>query len=183
MRTTNTLERAETVSWRRKRYLVVGILALGVIAGQAVWTPGNISGDRGPVRARVLLSEDQLIGDRVVDIQGESLGVVNDVIVDRSDGRLVYALISPEGYTGSSDEVIPVPWKMIDPSENQHEFVLTVTKQDLKNAVRFFKDKGPDLDDPCWDGDFQMLNGVPHQNGPNDRNMHQLPDWPPTARQ
>lgn len=181
MKTTHSLSRAKVVWWRQKRYLVVGILALGVIAGQAVWSPRDVSGYQGRTGARVYLSEDPLIGDRVVDARGDWLGVVNDVVVDLSDGRLAFVLVSPEGYTGSGDEVVPVPWSTVVRSENRHEFVLNVTKQDLKNAPRFYKDKSPDLEDPCWDGDYEQFNGAP-QNGPDDRNMHQLPDGPPTAR-
>ena len=180
MKTTHPLQRAKVEWWGRKRYFIIGILVLGVIAGQAVWSPRDESGYRGRTSTRVLLSEDQLIGDRVVDVRGDTLGVVNDVVVDKSDGRLAFALISPEGFTGSGDEVVPMPWNAMGRTDNQHEFVLNVTREDLKKAPHFFKDKSPDLEDPCWDADYQQFNGDP-QSSPNDRNIHDPPDWPPSV--
>jgi len=182
MKVMHPLPRAKVRWWGRKRYLVLGILALGVIAGQAMWSPEDESGYRMTTGSRVLLSEDQLIGDRVVDPSGEMLGVINDVVIDLPDGRLAYVLISPEGFTGSGDEVVPVPWNAMGRSDNQHEFVLNVTRQEMKNAPRFFKDKSPDLDDPCWEEEYREFNGGVPQSPPDDRNIHGQPEWPPAAR-
>jgi sporulation protein YlmC with PRC-barrel domain len=183
MNVTHPLQGARVRWWSWKGYLVVGILAVGIIAGKAVWEPMDEEGYQPATSSRVLLSEDQLIGDRVVNSRGEMLGVINDVIVDLSEGQLTYALVSPEGFTGFGDEVVPVPWSAMGKSANQHEFVLNVTRQEMENSPRFFKDKRPDLDEPCWDGDFQEFNNGIRGSPPDDRNERGEPEWPPLARQ
>jgi len=181
MKAMNPLQRAKARWWGKKRYLIMGILALGIITGKAMWDPSIESDYPGMTGARVLLSEDQLIGDNVVNPRGEMLGVINDVIIDLSDGQLTYALVSPEGFTGSGDLVIPVPWGAMGRGNNQHEFVLNVTRQDMEFAPRFFKDKRPELDEPCWDGDFRQFDNGNPRSPQDDRNDHGQPEWPPVA--
>jgi hypothetical protein len=179
MKAMHPIQRVKMRWWGSKRYLVMGILALGIVTGKAVWDPSVESDYPGLTVARVLLSEDQLIGDRVVNPSGEMLGVINDVIIDLSDGQLTYALVSPEGFTGSSDLVVPVPWSAMGRSNNQHEFVVNVTRQQMEYAPRFFKDMKPELNEPCWDGDYQEFN---NPEGPTDDRENQVePVWPPLA--
>lgn len=182
MKTMHQLQRATGVVKARKRYVVIGVLILGVFAVQAMLSPGVGSDYRNRVSSRALLSEEQLIGDRVVDMRGEALGVVNDVVVDTVDGRLTFALVSPQGFTGQGDEVIPVPWSAMGRNGHDGEFVLNITRQDLQRSPRFFKDKRPDLDDPCWDEEYQHFYPGDPQHQQNDRNIYDLPEGPPVAR-
>jgi sporulation protein YlmC with PRC-barrel domain len=158
----------------RLLFLVLGIvLAMSVMSGLAMLNVEERSGYGGRGTTRSFLSADPLIGERVVDPLGGTLGVINDVMIDTHEGSLLYALVSPDGFVGPNDEVIPVPWTAMARNTDRNEFVLNLTANDLRMAPRFQKDKSPDLDDPCWDGDFRKFfeNGR-IRNQPDDRNLH-----------
>jgi sporulation protein YlmC with PRC-barrel domain len=172
MKSLRQLKRAKADSTWLQYLVMAAVLIASVLVVEGMWRVSTRMDDDNylnpPLGPRCYLSEDQLIGDIVIDPQGNTLGAINDVVLDRRLGVLHYALVSPEGFLGNGDEVIPVPWHAMSRNYERNAFVLNVTKDDLKMAPRFFKDKAPDLNDPAWDGDYQQFyeNIEMHRNSP-----------------
>ncbi len=98
-------------------------------------------------QARVL-SASTMIGDRVINPQGEDLGKIKDIMINVAQGRIAYAVLSFGGVLGVGDKLFAVPWQALRFDPARHHFVLDVSKEKLGNAPGFDKDNWPDLADP-----------------------------------
>ena len=96
---------------------------------------------------RNTLSASTLIGDRVVNRQGEDLGKIEDLMIDPEQGRVGYAVLSFGGFLGMGDKLFAVPMQALKLSREDKWFVLDVDKERLKNAPGFDKDRWPDITD------------------------------------
>ncbi len=96
---------------------------------------------------RKTLSATTLIGDRVVNRQGEDLGKIEDFVLDPEQGRVGYAVVSFGGFLGMGDKLFAVPMQALQLSRADKRFILDVDKERLKNAPGFDKDQWPDMSD------------------------------------
>jgi sporulation protein YlmC with PRC-barrel domain len=99
-----------------------------------------------------VIRASQLIGMNVESRSGESLGEVNDLVLDAGSGRIRYAALSFGGVLGIGDKLFAVPWQMFsctrDPEDsNEFRLVLNVEEEALKNAPGFDQSKWPDMAD------------------------------------
>ena len=89
-----------------------------------------------------------LIGDRVVNAAGETLGRVEDFVVDLSSGTVEFVILSFGGFLGVGDRLFPVPLEALQPAD--HGFVLTIPQERLRNAPAFDRTGWPDVADRRW---------------------------------
>ncbi len=96
------------------------------------------------------LSASTLTGTPVKNGQGDSLGKIEDLMIDTTTGVVSYAVLSFGGFLGMGDKLFAVPMQgmQID-AEDQH-FLLNESKERLKDAPGFDKDNWPDFADPKW---------------------------------
>jgi sporulation protein YlmC with PRC-barrel domain len=94
-----------------------------------------------------VLSATTVIGDRVVNPQGEDLGKIEEVMLDINDDRIAYAVLSFGGFLGLGDKLFAVPWGALQLDAENHRFVLDESKERLQNAPGFDKDDWPDMAD------------------------------------
>ncbi len=100
-------------------------------------------------RPRVL-SASTLKGDGVRNAAGESLGNIEEFMIDLESGKIAYAVLSFGGFLGLGNKLFAVPWKTLSLDPARHEFVLNVDKEFLKRAPGFDKDHWPDMTDRTW---------------------------------
>lgn len=98
----------------------------------------------------VALSAGTLIGDGIVNPQGEDLGKVEEIMLDINSGRVVYVVLSFGGFLGLGDKLFAIPWEAMTLDTNRHVFVLNVDKEMLKQAPGFDKDNWPATGDTEW---------------------------------
>lgn len=96
------------------------------------------------------LSASSLIGDGVVNPQGEDLGKVEEIMLDIRSGRVAYAVLSFGGFLGLGEKLFAVPWDAMVLDTNRQVFVLNVEKETLKNAPGFDNDSWPLTGDTDW---------------------------------
>jgi hypothetical protein len=92
-------------------------------------------------------------GASVVNTKGETLGSVDDVVVDLESGKVGYAALSVGGVLGIGDKLFAVPFeefKITHDTNNNISFVLDVSKERLENAPGFDKAHWPDFASPQW---------------------------------
>jgi sporulation protein YlmC with PRC-barrel domain len=75
----------------------------------------------------------QLLGVNVTTKQGESLGQVQDLIVDAETGKVELALIGKGFMAGLGERVIPLPWEAIQ-LQPQRDFVVNVDRERFQSA-------------------------------------------------
>jgi sporulation protein YlmC with PRC-barrel domain len=100
--------------------------------------------------AGLVLSAGTLKGDKVVDGMGETLGTLDDLMIDLDRGSIAYAVLSVGGLLGMGDKLFAIPWSAIQVDTAEKRLVLNVEKELLKSAPGFDKDHWPDFADQAW---------------------------------
>lgn len=91
-----------------------------------------------------------LIGDDVVNAQGDDLGKIEAIMLDVRSGRIAYAVLSFGGFLGFGSKLFAIPWNAFTLDANEERFVLNVSKEKLENAEGFDKDNWPTMADTAW---------------------------------
>jgi sporulation protein YlmC with PRC-barrel domain len=99
---------------------------------------------------RGALSCSTLTGDAVRNAAGEDLGEIEDIMIDLDTGRIAYAVLSFGGILGMGDKLFAIPWEALQLAQEEHKFILNVSKDMLEKAPGFDKDHWPDTSDPEW---------------------------------
>jgi len=99
---------------------------------------------------RNTLSASTLIGDDVMNREGENVGSLKDIMIDLETGHVAYAIVSSGGFLGMGDKLFAVPWNSLEVDADRHALVFDVDKERLEKAPGFDKDHWPDLGDRTW---------------------------------
>lgn len=97
-----------------------------------------------------VMGADTLIGDDVINPQGDKLGDIKEIMLDVGRGRIAYAVLSVGGFLGLGDKLFAVPWSALKLDTDRSCFVLNVDKERLENAPGFDKDRWPSMADEQW---------------------------------
>jgi sporulation protein YlmC with PRC-barrel domain len=121
----------------------------------------SVSGDPGttvktdePDLGRIAVESERLIasnkieGTPVYNRQGEHLGAVHHLLVDKITGQIAYAVISFGGLLGVGERYHPVPWKVVVYDLAKEGYMVDLDKQVLQGAPHFSEEELPD-----WKGD------------------------------
>lgn len=103
-----------------------------------------------PATAPDVLSASTLIGDKVINSQGEDLGKIEEIMLDLENGCVSYAVLSFGGILGIGDKLFAVPWNAMKLNTDKKAFILDVDKERLRNAPGFDKDNWPERPDTQW---------------------------------
>lgn len=102
------------------------------------------------MHAGALLSAGSITGDEVCNMRNESLGSVQEVMLDTAEGKIRYVVLASGGFLGMGDRLFAVPWKALKLDKENKRFLLDVDAERLKNAPGFEKDNWPNMADPTW---------------------------------
>lgn len=99
------------------------------------------------------LKASDMIGTKVVNPQGDSLGDIKEVVIDPSTGRVAYAVVSFGGFLSVGEKLFAIPFKALKYSWTKNEYVLDVPKERLEAAPGFNSDHWPSMSDEKWNRD------------------------------
>lgn len=91
-----------------------------------------------------VLAVTKIVGNKVVNPEGEELGTIKELMIDVDDGQVAYAVLSFGGFLGLGDKLFAVPLEALTFDAEDHTTILDVDKEVLKNAPGFDKDHWPD---------------------------------------
>ncbi len=104
----------------------------------------------------------EIIGKKVVNYEGESVGEVKDLMVNYADGNVTYAIMSFGGILGIGDKLFAVPWVSLNHDRPNDRFIMKANKDLLQNAPGFDKSNWPDMSDPTRQSEiYRYYNEVP----------------------
>ena len=87
------------------------------------------------------IETSKFIGKKVRSSQGDEIGTVKDIVLDRNTGCLAYTVVSTSG-GGSTrgttgGKMVAVPWAVYSPSNDINVFTVTVDRDRIYNAPAF----------------------------------------------
>ena len=115
----------------------------GRIIGKQYWNDNDGPGPR-------IMAADTLEGNTVRNSSGEDLGNIQHIMLDVPSGRVAYAVLSFGGWLGVGDKLFAIPWSALQLDTENKCFVLGVSKEQLKSAEGFDKNRWPSMADQRW---------------------------------
>ena len=91
----------------------------------------------------LFLTAKTINNDKVINMAGEHLGKIEDLMIDLENGRVAYAVLSFGGFLGLGNKLFAVPWEALSVMPHEHAFGLNVSKEILEKAEGFDKDNWP----------------------------------------
>lgn len=81
-----------------------------------------------------LILSSRVVGTAVYNREGDRLGHVDDLSIEKVSGRTIYAIMSFGGFLGIGEKFHPVPWSLLDYDTDQGGFVVPLDQSSLKDA-------------------------------------------------
>jgi len=107
-----------------------------------------------------LIPAGRVNGTDVFNREGEKLGSVEDVAIDKVSGQVAYAIISFGGFLGLGERYHPIPWSLLTYDTDKRGYVIPCGKDQLRDAPSFETD-----DLSGWD-DTDIREGIYGYYGP-----------------
>ena len=81
-----------------------------------------------------LIASDKVEGTAVRRSNGDKLGTIQRVMIDKRSGKVAYAVMTFGGFLGIGDEYRALPWSVLRYNERLDAYELDVTENQLRNA-------------------------------------------------
>lgn len=89
-----------------------------------------------------LIASDKVDGTAVYGVDGERIGSVKRIILEKRGGRVAYAVLSFGGFLGIGDDYYPLPWEKLTYDETLDGYRIDLTKEQIEGAPRLADDDG-----------------------------------------
>lgn len=97
-----------------------------------------------------LIASDKVEGTAVYNRQGERLGSIYNVMIDKVSGQVTYAVMAFGGFLGMGDSYHPLPWKALTYDTTQGGYVVDLDKDRLEGAPSYASGDEPDWTDRTY---------------------------------
>ncbi len=113
--------------------------------GQGPWWQGSTPPDQGSFHNVHRLN--QLLGMDVQSVNNQAIGKISNVVVDMSQGRLLYVVFSPNSNMNLGNNLYAMPADAFTLSSDHRHLVTGINQQKLAGAPHFDKNGWPTLTD------------------------------------
>ena len=83
------------------------------------------------------IETSKVVGTSVKSSDGQEIGTIKDVVLDRNTGCMAYTVVSSAGGGGGGGKMVAVPWAVYSPTSNVSELTVTVDRERIYNAPAF----------------------------------------------
>ena len=101
------------------------------------------------------------INDLLTDKNGDMIGHIERLMIDKVTGRVSYAILSFGGFLGIGANLIPLPWGRLRYNTKFEAYELDVDDEELKRAPSFRADKDFDWGDRAKEAELHRYYGMP----------------------
>jgi len=116
--------------------------------GDTAVTPG--SGGVAIEETAQLIAASKVSGTPVYNKAGESLGSIEEVMLDKRLGRVAYAVMAFGGFLGIGERYHPLPWSMLEYDISLGGYRVNLDRDRLEGAPSFAASEAPDWADRAW---------------------------------
>ena len=94
-----------------------------------------------------VISSDKVEGTSVYNANGDKLGSIDDLMIDKYSGNVRYAVMEFGGFLGMGTDRYPLPWSMLKYDTGVEGYVVPVSKSQLENAPSYAPTETPAYSD------------------------------------
>ena len=91
-----------------------------------------------------VISSEHVEGTSVYNTEGDKLGSIDDLMIDKNSGQVRYAVLEFGGFLGMGTDRYPLPWSMLKYDTNRGGYVVPLDKVKLEAAPRYDDAKVPE---------------------------------------
>jgi PRC-barrel domain len=94
-----------------------------------------------------LIGSDKVEGTPVYRPNGERVGQIERVMIDKMSGKVAYAVMSFGGFMGIGEDYYPLPWSLLAYNPQLGGYEVDVSQEQLKGAPKYSKHENWDWSD------------------------------------
>ena len=113
-----------------------------------------------------LIESDHVEGTAVYDANGNQIGTIKRLVIEKVSGHVVYAVTSFGGFLGFGSEAHTIPWEQLRYDAALHGYKTPITEEHLRKAPEFSR------------GDDALLSGHERQQL---RDYYKMPHKTPAS--
>ena len=87
--------------------------------------------------AHTLIASDRVEGTAVYGSDGNHIGQIERVMIDKLSGQASYAVLSFGGFLGIGHDHYPLPWNALKYDTAREGYVVPITEKTLEKAPRY----------------------------------------------
>ena len=94
-----------------------------------------------------LIGSDKVEGTNVYRSNGDKIGHIERVMIDKHSGKVAYAVMGFGGFLGMGEEYYPVPWPLLTYNERLDGYEVNISDTQLKGAPKYTESESWDWSD------------------------------------
>ena len=106
-----------------------------------------------------LISADKVQGTAVRNPQGESLGTIENIMIDKPSGQVAYAVLAFGGILGMGKDRRALPWEVLEYDTALGAYVISAEPELLKNGP-VYDETSTNWEDRDWGRKVDDYYGV-----------------------
>lgn len=83
------------------------------------------------------IQASRVIGTSVYNTAGDSIGTIEDVMLDKMSNGIMFAVIGFGGFLGIGEKYHAIPWSALDYNTDKDGYVVPFTKEQLQAAPAY----------------------------------------------
>jgi len=107
-----------------------------------------------------LIGSDKVEGTGIYRSNGDRIGTVKRVMLDKLSGNVAYAVMSFGGILGMGEDYYPIPWSLLKYNERLGGYEVNLSDDQLKGAPKFRKDEPWEYEDRGRESALYSYYGV-----------------------
>jgi hypothetical protein len=100
-----------------------------------------------------LIGSDKVEGTNVYGADGQKIGSIERVMIDKFSGKVSYAVLSFGGLFGIGDDHYPLPWQTLKYDTKLGGYVTGLTQDQIRGAPKY-------ADERSWNWDARTTQSV-----------------------
>ncbi len=84
-----------------------------------------------------LIGSDKVEGTAVYRSNGEKVGTIERVMIDKISGKVAYAVMSFGGFMGIGQDYYPLPWNLLTYNPALEGYEVNIGEEQLKGAPKY----------------------------------------------
>ncbi|SFM58175.1 PRC-barrel domain-containing protein [Variovorax sp. OV329] len=94
-----------------------------------------------------VISSERVEGTSVYNRDGDKLGTIDDLMIDKISGQVRYAVMEFGGFLGIGTDRYPIPWRLLTYDTGLEGYVVPLSTPQLEGAPKYAQDNIPAYDD------------------------------------
>ena len=112
-----------------------------------------------------LIESDRVEGTTVYDRQGNNVGSIKRLMIEKLSGRVAYAVMSFGGFLGMGGEEHAIPWSKLTYDTRLNGYQTDISETQLQGAPAFSRDRNWDWTDRSRERELHDYYRAPYYWG------------------